>query len=54
MKLNYKVLEERVRSAMIKYGIEKLDREVLYIMNNAMETKYQSIIKELISISRTS
>lgn len=54
MFLNYKVLEERLKSTMHKYGIRDMDYEVMFMINDAMKHKYTDIIKDLIQISRSS
>lgn len=49
-----KILEERIKQAMAKYGIRHLNQEVLEIVNDAMLKKYTDIITDLIDISRSS
>jgi hypothetical protein len=53
MILNPELLEKTIKSQMLKYGLSKLDSEVIYLMDYAMKSKYMNIIKELISISRS-
>ena len=53
MFLNPKVLDERLKDYMHKYGINQLDPEVHFMINDAMKHKFTEIIKELIKIHRT-
>ena len=54
MFLNNRILEDRLKNAMHKYGIQQMDPEILFIMSEAMKNKYTEMIKELITISRSS
>lgn len=54
MFLNYKILEEKVQSTMSKFGIRHMDSDVLFMINDAIKSKYIQILQELISISRSS
>lgn len=54
MFLNHKILEEMLRSIMSKYGIRHMDPEIMFMISEAMKSRYTSIIQELISISRSS
>lgn len=54
MFVNYKALEDRFRSTMMKYGLRAMDPEVLFMVSDAMKSKYINIIEELIAISRSS
>ncbi|CDW83759.1 UNKNOWN [Stylonychia lemnae] len=54
MFLNYRVLEEKLRQTMSKYGIRNMDPEIMFLISEAMKTRYTSIITDLIAISRSS
>mmetsp|Transcript_1693 Transcript_1693/g.1618 ORF Transcript_1693/g.1618 Transcript_1693/m.1618 type:complete len:214 (-) Transcript_1693:528-1169(-) len=48
------LLEERVKMAMSKYDLKKLDSGCLQLFNDAIKQKYSSMVNELIQISRSS
>ena len=54
MFLNYRVLEEKVRGMMSRYGIRNMDPEIMFMMSEAMKSRYTNIIQDLIAISRSS
>jgi len=54
MFLNPKVLEERLNQVMSKYGIKRMDPEIMFMISEAMKSRYTNIITDLISISRSS
>lgn len=48
MFLNYKILQERLKSTMTRYGIKEMDNEIMYMISDSMKNKYTEMIKELI------
>jgi hypothetical protein len=53
MFLNPKILEERIKENLQKYGLNGVDPEIMFMINDAMKHKFTDIIKELIKIHRT-
>ena len=42
--LNPKILEEKLRMTMSKYGIKNVDLSVMQLMSDSIKTKYTNII----------
>lgn len=51
--LNGKILEEKIRATMSKYGLREMDEEVIEMVSNAMKLKYTNMLTDLIEISRS-